>query len=158
MAPSEIRELRRVLRYRHLLVRQAVRMKNKVAGLLLEVGEPYDAQCLHRKKYFYPLVEQLSEVPASVRELLWISREQMEMAMRCEKHLLAALEKHELLRARVARLRTIPGVGVVLALSWGLEVGEPSRFDSINKAVIGATTAETGGRVSPDSGLGRRPA
>ena len=135
MAPSEIRELRRVLRYRHWLVRQAVRMKNKVAGLLMEVGEPYDAARLHRKKYFYPLVEQLHEIPASVRQLLWISREQMEIAMRGEKHLLAALEKHELLRARVARLRTIPGVGVVLALSWALEVGEPSRFDSINKAV-----------------------
>lgn len=135
MAPSEIRELRRVLRYRHLLVRQAVRMKNKVAGLLMEVGEPYDAARLHRKNYFYPLVEQLSDVPASVRELLLLSREQMEWAMRGEKQLLKALEKHELLRARVERLRTIPGVGVVLALSWALEVGEPSRFDSIQKAV-----------------------
>jgi hypothetical protein len=41
MAPSQIRELRRVLRYRNLMMRQAVRMKNKIAGLLMEVGEPY---------------------------------------------------------------------------------------------------------------------
>ena len=67
-----------MLRYRNLLVRQAVRMKNKVAGLLMELGEPYDAQRLHRKNYFYPLVEQLNEIPESVRELLWISRGQME--------------------------------------------------------------------------------
>ena len=122
LAPTEIRELRRVLRYRNLLVRQAVRMKNKIAGLLMELGEPYDAERLHRKKYFYPLVEQSSDIPASARELLWISREQMEGLARCERRLLAALEQHELLRAPVARLRTIPGVGAVLALSWALEV------------------------------------
>ena len=135
MAPSEIRELRRVLRYRNLLVRQAVRLKNKIAALLMELGAPYDAERLHRKKYFYPLVEQSSDIPASVRELLWISREQMEVLTRCERRLLAALEKHELLRARVARWPTIPGVGAVLALTWALEVGEPSRCDSIGKAV-----------------------
>ena len=135
MAPSEIRELRRVLRYRNLLVRQAVRRKNKIAALLMELGAPYDAERLHRKKYFYPLVEQSSDIPASVRELLWISREQMEVLTRCERRLLAALEKHELLRARVARWPTIPGVGAVLALTWALEVGEPSRCDSIGKAV-----------------------
>ena len=39
LAPREIRELRRVLRYRNLLVSEAVRMKNKIAGLLMEVGE-----------------------------------------------------------------------------------------------------------------------
>jgi hypothetical protein len=33
MAPREIRDRRRVLRYRNLLVRQAVQMKNKVSGL-----------------------------------------------------------------------------------------------------------------------------
>jgi len=40
VAPPEVRELRRLLRYRNLVVRQTVRMKNKMAGLLLEVGAP----------------------------------------------------------------------------------------------------------------------
>jgi transposase len=40
LAPPEIRDLRRVLRYRNLLVREAVRMKNKISGLLMEMGEP----------------------------------------------------------------------------------------------------------------------
>jgi transposase len=40
MAPREIRDRRRVLRYRNLLVRQAVQMKNKVSGLLMEAGVP----------------------------------------------------------------------------------------------------------------------
>jgi hypothetical protein len=38
MATPEIRDRRRVLRFRNLLVRQAVRMKNKVSGLLMETG------------------------------------------------------------------------------------------------------------------------
>ena len=41
MASREIRDRRRVLRYRNLLVRQAVQMKNKVSGLLMEAGVPY---------------------------------------------------------------------------------------------------------------------
>jgi transposase len=38
MAPVELRELRRVLRYRNMVVRTAVKMKNKMSGLLMEVG------------------------------------------------------------------------------------------------------------------------
>ncbi|HTS38126.1 MAG TPA: transposase [Candidatus Solibacter sp.] len=38
MAPTEIRERRRTLRYRQLLVRQMVQMKNRVSGLLMETG------------------------------------------------------------------------------------------------------------------------
>jgi len=38
MASTEIRERRRTLRYRNLLVRQAVQMKNKIAVLLMEAG------------------------------------------------------------------------------------------------------------------------
>ena len=45
-------------------------MKNKVAGLLMEIGQPYVKEKLHRKKYFYPLLEELPEQQNSVRELL----------------------------------------------------------------------------------------
>ena len=46
MASTEIRERRRTLRYRNLLVRQAVQMKNKVAVLLMEAGVSYNKQKL----------------------------------------------------------------------------------------------------------------
>ena len=36
--PESVRRLRRVLRYRNLLVRAGVQMQNKIAGLLLEIG------------------------------------------------------------------------------------------------------------------------
>jgi transposase len=41
MASSGIRERRRTLRYRNLLVRQMVQMKNKISGLLMEAGVSY---------------------------------------------------------------------------------------------------------------------
>src|SRR5215469_16148344 len=47
VAPREIRELRRMLRYRKLVVAQATRMKNKMSGLLMEVGADYNKQRLH---------------------------------------------------------------------------------------------------------------
>ncbi len=52
VAPPRIRELRRLLRYRSLVVSEAVRMKNKMAGLLMETGALYVKEKLHRKKYF----------------------------------------------------------------------------------------------------------
>ena len=47
VAPAELRELRRLLRYRNLVVAQAVQMKNKMSGLLMEVGAEYNKQQLH---------------------------------------------------------------------------------------------------------------
>ena len=48
MAPCAIRDLRRVLRYRNLVVHQATRMKNRIAGLLMETGVSYNKLRLHR--------------------------------------------------------------------------------------------------------------
>src|SRR5262250_2909459 len=56
MAPTETRERRRTLRYRNLLVRQAVQIKNKISGLLMEAGVSYNKQKLHKVGYFKELL------------------------------------------------------------------------------------------------------
>jgi hypothetical protein len=38
-----------MLRYRHLVIRQMVQMKNRVAGLLLNNGVSYDRPRLHKQ-------------------------------------------------------------------------------------------------------------
>src|SRR5262249_56551955 len=43
MAPSAMRELRRVLRYHNLVVRQATQVQKRTAGLFMEAGKPYSA-------------------------------------------------------------------------------------------------------------------
>jgi transposase len=56
MASTEIRERRRTLRYRNLLVRQMVQTKNKIAVLLMEGGVSYNKQKLHQAGYFRELL------------------------------------------------------------------------------------------------------
>jgi transposase len=52
MASTPFRDRRRTLRYRHLLVRQMVQMKNRISGLLMETGVRYNKQRLHKVRYF----------------------------------------------------------------------------------------------------------
>lgn len=135
MAPAELRELRRVLRYRNHVVRTAVTMKNKISGLLMEVGAPYSKKRLHGQKYFSDLLEKVEDIPPSVAELLKMSRTSLEMFQAIQKKLICELRENILLRKRVHRLMTIPGIGEITALTWILEIGEPERFKSVRKAV-----------------------
>src|ERR1700747_1667221 len=112
MASREVRDRRRVLRYRNLLVRQAVQMKNKVSGLMMEAGVPYNQQKVHQKKYFAELLQtQKKEMPPSMPELLRLSRSTMEALTGMQRQLIRALKRDGLLAARVGRLGRTRGVG-----------------------------------------------
>jgi len=143
VAPPKIRELRRLLRYRNLMVAQATRLKNKMSGLLMEVGAEYNQQQLHSKKYFTVLLGELEEVPESVKSMLRLSRSALEMFETAERQILAGLRSNPGLAQRVALLQSIRGVGEVTALSWVLEVGDPHRLGSVARAVsyCGLTSA-----------------
>jgi transposase len=58
MALTAIRERRRTLRYRNLLVRQILQMKTKIGALLMEAGVSYNKQRLHKAGYFRELLAQ----------------------------------------------------------------------------------------------------
>jgi transposase len=134
VATPQIRELRRMLRYRNLVVSEAVRMKNRISGLLMETGVEYNQQRLHGKAYFAELMKNLVEVPESVRQLLRLSRAALEMFEVTQLRLVKALRTNALLTKRVELLVTIPAVGVVTALTWALEIADPNRFPSIGQA------------------------
>jgi transposase len=135
MAPTELRELRRILRYRSHIVRTATTMKNKIAGLLMEVGADYSKKRLHGKKYFQELLQRVEDIPESVVDLLKSSRSGMELFESIQKRLIDTLRGNELIRTRVQRLMTIQGVGEITALTWVLEIGDEKRFGSIRQAV-----------------------
>jgi len=141
--------LRRVLRYRNHIVRMATIVKNKMSGLLMEVGAEYSKKRLHGRTYFTNLLETVEDVPSSVKELLRLSRSGLEMFAVVQKKLLAALRENELIRERVQRLMTIPGIGEVTALTWVLEIGDPERF-SVRQAVsycgLCSAQKESGGK------------
>lgn len=135
MLSEEIRELRRILRFRNLMVREACRMQNKASGLLMECGAEYSKRKLHGKKYFNTLIDSLEEIPESVITLLQISRSGYEMFQKSQKALVRSLKNNSSIRKRVELLMSIPGVGEITALTWVLEVGDPMRFSSVKKAV-----------------------
>lgn len=135
MMSEELRELRRILRYRNLVVRTAVQMKNKMAGLMMEVGATYDKKRLYGRKYFNQLLERVEDVPDSVKELLQLSRTNLELFTAIQKKLIRTLRDNALIRERVQHLMTIAGVGEITALTWVLEIGDPSRFRSSRAAI-----------------------
>lgn len=134
MAP-EMRDLRRLLRYRSLVVQQSVRMQNKMAGLLMESGTVFQKEKLHGKKYFAELIETLEEVPESVKYLLRMSRSSMEMFQSVQKQIVQRLLSEPMLKHRIECLTSIRGVGPITALTWALEIADPRRFSSVGDAV-----------------------
>src|SRR6202045_3391636 len=135
MASTAIRERRRTLRYRNLLVRQMVQMKNKIGTLLMEAGVSYNKQKLHKAGYFRELLATNQDIDDGLRSLLRLCREMGVRLGKTESALVRSLEHDALLRERIERLMTIPAVGPITALTWALEVGEVGRFSSIKKAI-----------------------
>ncbi len=135
MMSEELRELRRILRYRNMVVRTGAKMKIKISGLLMEVGAPYDKQRLHSRRYFDQLLERIEDVPESVKELLQLSRNNLELFEAIQKKLIKTLRQNSQIRERVECLMSIAGVGEVTALTWVLEIGDPTRFSNSRKAI-----------------------
>lgn len=136
MVSRELRDRRRALRYRSLVVRQAVRMKNRMSALMMETGLQYNKKKLHQKRYFHEMLEALRpEMPDSIPELLKYNRSAIEFLCGIDKQLLSTLRHDPVIRERVERLISIPGVGPVVALTWVLEIGEVDRFSSTKKVI-----------------------
>src|ERR1700733_14808176 len=135
MASTEIRDRRRTLRYRHLVVRQVVQMKNRISGLLMESGVSYDKQRLHKMGYFTELLSTNQEISDSIRPLLRLGREHILRGQRLDRALISSLEGDPLLSERLRRLRTIPGGGSITAPTWALELGAYTRFPWVKQAI-----------------------
>ena len=120
---------------RHLLVRQMVQMKKRVSGLLMETGVSYNKQKLHKVGYFRELLSSNQEIHPNIRPLLKLSRDAIVRLQKTEYSLVSSLQRDPLLADRIKRLRTVPGVGPITALTWALEMGEVSRFPSIKQAI-----------------------
>jgi transposase len=135
MTSTEIRDRRRTLRYRSLLVKQTVQMKNRISGLLMETGVSYNKKRLHKVGYFDELISGNEEIDDSIRPLLKLSRETINRSQKLDYALVSSLERDPLLKERLERLRTVPGVGPITALTWVLEIGDVARFRSIKPAI-----------------------
>ena len=81
------------------------------------------------------LMSTNEEVSESIRPLLRLCREHIDRSISMDTALLRSLERDPLLADRLRRLRTVPGVGPITALTWALEMGDTSRFHNIKQAI-----------------------
>jgi transposase len=93
MASTEVRERRHIFRYRNLLVRQSVQLKNKIAVLLMEAGVSYNKQKLHKVAYFWDLLKSKPDIDESLRSLLQLCRETLVRLQKTESALVRSLER-----------------------------------------------------------------
>jgi transposase len=104
MDSTEIRERRRTLRYRSLLVRQLVQLKTRVASLLMETGVSYDRQRLHRLGFIPELLASKDALDPSVRPLLRVSHNSILRLRGIESALIRSLQRDPLLAKRVVNI------------------------------------------------------
>src|ERR1700694_4460425 len=122
MASTAIRERRRTLRYRNLLVRQMVPLENNISGLLMEAGVSYNKQRLHRAGYFRELLATNPGIDEGLCSLLRLCRETVVRLQKTESALVRSLEHDSLLMDLVEGLIIVPAVGPITALTWALEM------------------------------------
>jgi hypothetical protein len=104
MASTAIRERRRTLRYRNLVVRQMVQMKIKISALLVEAGVSYNKQRLHKAGYFRELLATNPDIDEGPCSLLRVCRETVVRLGKTESALVRSLERDSLLVERVERV------------------------------------------------------
>ncbi len=102
VASTGIRERRRTLRYRNLLVRQMVQMKIKISALLMEAGVSYNKQRLHKAGYFRELLASNPDIDEGLSSLLRLCRETVVRLGKTESALVRSLERDSLLVERVS--------------------------------------------------------
>jgi transposase len=136
MASTEIRDRRRVLRYRR--PGDQADGADEEPGIGAADGDRSGATTsagFTRWATSQDLLSTNKEVNQSIRPLLKLSRETIDRSQRLDYALVSSLERDPLLAERLRRLRTVPGVGPITALTWALEIGDFTRFPSVKEAI-----------------------
>jgi transposase len=127
--PGALRELRELTRTRLVLVAQRTRWKNRITATLAKWGMPPSQYSdPYGKKARAELEQQIERLPEQTR---WATRQMLaqldslsEQTRQFEKRLEELVEVTSMMQW----LMTLPGVGVILAATIALEIGEIARF------------------------------
>src|SRR5712672_3708933 len=101
----------------------------------MEAGVNYNKQRLHKAGYFRELLATNPDIDEGLCSLLRRCRETVARLGKTESALVRSLERDSLLMERVERLKTIPAVGPITALTWALEIGDVKRFPSLKQVI-----------------------
>ncbi len=132
--PGPLRELRELTRTRVVLVTQRTRWKNRISATLAKWGLPASEYSdPYGKRAREELEKRLEGLPEQTR---WATRQMLaqldslsEQIRQFEKRLEELVE----VTPEMQRLETLPGVGVILAATMALEIGEIGRFLSAER-------------------------
>lgn len=132
--PGPLRELRELTRTRVVLVAQRTRWKNRITATLAKWGLPASEYSdAYGKAARQELETRLDRLPEQTR---WATR-QMLVQLDVLNEQIRAFEKRlgELVEVtpEMQGLMTLPGVGVILASTIALEIGEVGRFLSAER-------------------------
>jgi transposase len=128
--PSPLRDLRELTRTRLVLVRQRTRLKNRITATLAKYGRAVEASDPYGKGVRAELEQQLASLPPQTR---WVTEQllaQLDFVQQQIGRVEERLEELVECTPEMQRLMSLPGVGVILAATIALELGEVTRFPS----------------------------
>ena len=129
--PGELRDLRELTRTRLVLTRQRTRLKNRITATLSKYGVPPSAASdAYAKGARAELEQRLSALPEQAQ---WASRLLLgQLQLLAEQMQQVEKRLGELVRTTPAMqwLQSLPGIGVILAATIALEIGDIARFPS----------------------------
>ena len=139
--PARLRDLRELTRARVVLVAQRTRWKNRITATLAKWGvPPSEYSDPYGKRAREEWEQRIVSLP---EQTCWVLREMLEQL----DHLSAQVRRfeqrlEELVEVTVEMqwLMSLPGVGVILAATIALEIGEVSRFLSAERLASYAGT------------------
>ena len=150
--PGPLRDLRELTRTRLVLVAQRTRLKNRLSATLAKYGTPA-SECSdpYGKRGRAELEKHLEGLPEQTR---WVSGQllaQLDFVSAQVKQLEQRLQELVEVTPEMQWLLTLPGLGVILAATIALEIGEVERFPSaMHLASYSGTTPRvhaSGGKV-----------
>jgi transposase len=129
--PGPLRDLRELTRTRLVLTAQRTRLKNRLSATLAKYGTPA-SECSdpYGKRGRAELEKHLQRLPEQTRWASGQLLQQLDFVSAQGKQLEQRLEKLVEVTEPMQWLLTMPGVGVILAATIALEIGEVSRFPS----------------------------
>jgi transposase len=150
--PGPLRDLRELTRTRLVLVAQRTRLKNRLTATLAKYGvPPSEWSDPYGKRGREELQKNLERLPEQTR---WVSGQllaQLDFVGTQIAQLEQRLEELVDVTPAMQRLMSLPGVGVILAATMALEIGEVQRFPSaMHLASYSGTTPRvhaSGGKV-----------
>jgi transposase len=132
--PRALRDLRELTRARLALVQQRTKLKNRITSTLDRYGLRVEgATDLYGKKARPQLLARLAELPPHTQTATTELLAHMEATDHCVREMERRIQVLVRQTPSMALLKTLPGIGDILAATIELEIGESERFASAER-------------------------